>query len=118
MLDRLKTMMDHMRDHREIERMDARELGELGLSRGQLHEIVDTPEKVAARMAAMALRHGITTEDLESYRQDYVDLLHTCAHCSETDACRRFLNDTAAPAEAATFCPNHAEYTTLVGQPT
>ncbi len=117
MLDRLKTMMDHLRDHLEIERMDARELEELGLSRGQLHEIVDTPEKVAARMAAMAQRHGVMVEDLETFRQDYAELLHTCAHCRETGACADFLRDPRAPATAATFCPNHAEYQALARTP-
>jgi uncharacterized protein YjiS (DUF1127 family) len=117
MLDRLKTMMEHMREHREIERMDTRELDELGLSRGQLHEIVDTPAAVTERMAEMARRHGIDAVDLETYRQDYAELLHTCAHCHETGACAHFLNDPAAPAEAATFCPNHAEYQSLARQP-
>lgn len=117
MLDRLKEILEHRREHREIAQMDWRDLDDLGLSRGQLLQIVDTPEVVATRLAQMAARHGLTEAELDEYRQDYVQLLATCAHCPETGACAQFLADPTATADLAAFCPNHADYAALAANP-
>ncbi|MBI1218389.1 MAG: DUF1127 domain-containing protein [Rhodobacteraceae bacterium] len=117
MLDRLKALLEHRRELHEIAQMDARDLEDVGLSRGQLLQIVATPDEVAERMARMAARHGLTAVELEEYRQDYAHLLATCAQCHSTGACTHFLADPAASADQATFCPNHEDYVVLTAQP-
>jgi cytochrome c553 len=97
--------------------MDARDLEELGLSRDQMQQIVDTPAAVAARLAQMAARHGLSEAELEAYRQDYAHLLAACAQCHDTGTCAQFLADPVATPDQATFCPNHADYTALATHP-
>lgn len=116
MLERLKAMVEHHREHLEIAQMSDRDLDDLGLTREQLIHVVDTPEDVSRRMLQMAKRHGISEEELEAYRQDFAQLLETCDHCHSAGKCGRFLADPSQPATAATFCPNHAEYLALVGE--
>jgi hypothetical protein len=117
MLDRLKAILEHRRELHEIERMDERELEDLGLSRGQLLQIVDTPGEVAERLARMAERHGLSEAELEEYRQEYAHLLATCAHCQVTGTCAHFLADPSASSDQATFCPNHTDYVALAALP-
>ena len=110
-------ILERRRAHREIDAMELRELDEIGLSRAQLRQIVDTPDEVVQRMTLMAERHGLSDEELDELRQDYAHLLATCAHCHATGTCAHFLADPAATADQATFCPNHADYTALAVHP-
>lgn len=116
MLERLKAMVEHRREHAEIAQLSERDLDDLGLTREQLLNVVDTPEDVSRRMLQMAARHGISEEELENYRQDFAVLLGTCAHCHSVGTCGRMLADPTEPAEAATFCPNHKDYLALVAE--
>ncbi|MDE3079815.1 MAG: DUF1127 domain-containing protein [Paracoccaceae bacterium] len=114
MLERLKAMLDHHREHLEIAQMSERDLDDIGLTREQLLNVVDTPEEVSRRVLQMAARHGISEHELESYRQDFAILLDNCAHCHSVGKCGRMLADPTQTAEDATFCPNHEEYLALV----
>lgn len=104
---------EHRRELKEIDALDDRALDEIGLSRSQLREIVETPDAVAARMTAMARRHGLDPEAIEQNRQDYAHLLDTCAHCHATGQCAAYLADQTRGTAAAGFCPNHADYLAL-----
>lgn len=120
MLKALRGLRDHFhavqerrRELRDIAALDPRALDEIGLSRGQLRRIAETPAAVNARMLEMARRHSLDPAKLEACRQDYAELLDTCAHCRATAACAAYLAEPSHGPYAAGFCPNHKDYLAL-----
>lgn len=92
-----------------------RDLAELGLSRDQAARLAALPAAVPARMRGVAAIFGLTPEDIEANRADWIELAEVCAGCSATRPCRAMLEGPAGatPAEAAAFCPNALHYAFL-----
>lgn len=115
MFDILSRALERRRRHREVDAIDERGLDELGLSRGELHTLVDAPATVIARLSEMAFRHGLDDAKLARSAHDYAQMVDACEHCAATRECRSFLSDPAADVAAAGFCPNRAVYRELAG---
>ncbi len=65
------------------------ELSDIGAYRGrQLREIVEMPEEVRRRMAAMARVFGVAEARLTDNRAEYVEVLTLCAACRALGQCR------------------------------
>ena len=113
MFDRLLSWIDRVRALREVDGLDERELGDLGLSRAGLRNVVAAPREVTDRMLAMAARHGLGPQELRGHNQDIAGMVESCRSCESLGACRAFLADPGDDPARAVFCPNHATYEAL-----
>ena len=68
MFERLKGMIERNRQLREIEGMDARELGDMGLERDELSALIQTPAEVLARQSEMARKFDLEDSDFGPHR--------------------------------------------------
>jgi hypothetical protein len=63
----LTTLQKRTRATREIDLLETNTLDDVGLSRNQFRRLTLTPASVMHRMLAMAQRHGVTAEVLETH---------------------------------------------------
>lgn len=113
----LKDMRERRRAVREVDTLSPRDLEEVGLTRGELRELVQTPGEIITRQMEMAFRHGLTDRDFAKHRHDYAAMVLICRDCRSVDTCRHFLAAPNAPLTEATFCPNAESYRDLAGLP-
>lgn len=101
-------------DLTEIAALSDSELADIGASRTELLKIVEMPDEVPARMAAMARVFGVDEARLTANRAEYVEDLMTCADCRAVVRCRqeRARGDAADPARC-TFCKNAGHFAAL-----
>ncbi|MCX7888990.1 MAG: DUF1127 domain-containing protein [Rhodobacteraceae bacterium] len=109
----LSGWLEKRRQDDEIDALSARDLDEIGLSRGELHRIVDAPADVVVRQGLMAGRFGLTDLDFQFNRHDYAASLAQCGACAAAVECAAFLDDPGAPAAEARFCPNRDIFAAL-----
>lgn len=107
MFQRIKTLVDHWHELREVESLTDRDLDDLGMTREQVEAFVRMPNDVPDRVAAMARIFGLTDEELKANHEAYMDLLHTCSHCKARRACSVVLEraEFATPQDVG-FCMN------------
>lgn len=111
MFTRIRTLLDRWHELTAVDELDERELDDLGLTRGQLRELVAIPADVPARVARMAELFGIPESALQESRADYLELLGTCQHCRDARTCtRKFETGAMAGPAQAGFCPNAEIY--------
>ncbi|ESW60198.1 MAG: hypothetical protein Q27BPR15_13260 [Rhodobacter sp. CACIA14H1] len=110
MLDRIRALLDRWHQLKTVEQLTDRDLDDLGMTRAQIQAFVTMPADVPDRVARMAALFGIPEADLKANHADYLELLGTCAHCTERTACARLLHTSGARAQEATFCPNTPIY--------
>jgi hypothetical protein len=106
MFDRLKRIIAIWHDQAEIMALTQRDLDELEVTRAQLLHLAAMPPEIPARMNAMAAIFGVAPEDLQYPRQDYVQMLDTCAACKALRECDHLLSDPSAHPAHCGFCPN------------
>lgn len=114
MRGRIQAMLERRRQMQEAAALTPADLHDLGLSRGQLDAIMRAPETMPARMVAMARVFGLTEAQVGGGHPTHVDLLTTCATCTETRRCQRALarGDALRPDDCG-FCPNAEVYEDL-----
>ncbi|WP_434613740.1 DUF1127 domain-containing protein [Tabrizicola sp. M-4] len=112
MLTRLRALLDRWHQLKAVEALTDRDLDDLGMTRAQVMAFATMPADVPDRVARMAAIFGIPEADLKANYADYLELLGTCAHCTDRAACSLMLRkgDIARPQDA-TFCPNAPIYT-------
>ena len=116
MLEALKEKLQRRRDLREIAAMSDSDLDDIGLSRGELSDLVETDGAVIARQMEMAWRHGVTNNVFGIARHDYAQIVQRCRDCGATGDCAKYLADPTRPASEATFCPNADAYRELAAE--
>lgn len=111
MRERIQAIFDYWRQQRELAKLDERELGDLGLSRDQLHLLANAPATLPDRVAAMARVFGLTEAEIKREYGTYLELLTACATCGATRHCHEALAhaETLHPADCG-FCPNKPVY--------
>lgn len=110
MLTRLRALLDRYAQLKTVEALTDRDLDDLGMTRAQIAAFVTMPADVPDRVARMAAIFGISEADLKANHADYLELLGTCAHCTERTACAHLLHKGDAQPKDATFCPNTPLY--------
>lgn len=110
MLRFLISFQKRIRATREIDSLDTNVLDDFGLNRSQLRRLALTPTSVMRRMVAMAARHGVRAEALDTHGRDRAAFAERCAKCRQTRECGAYLADQSAATEQAAFCPNHTEF--------
>lgn len=107
MFQRIKALVDHWHQLKEVDSLTDRDLDDLGMTRDQVEAFVRMPADVPDRVAAMATIFGLTESQIKADHDAYVDLLHTCGHCRDRGACALVLErgDLSRPADAG-FCKN------------
>ena len=115
MMERFLTLFRRSRDRNDLMAMSDRELADLGVSRAQALELVNLPDDVPGRVAAMGRIFGLSEAELTANRDLWHGLLETCHHCAALPTCARFMASAEAEPAKAGFCPNRAEFTELMG---
>lgn len=115
MMERFLMLFRRSRDRNELMALSDRELADLGVSRAQALELVNLPDDVPARVAAMGRLFGLGEAELTANRDLWHELLETCHHCAALPTCARFMASGAPEPANAGFCPNRAEFTELMG---
>lgn len=116
MLTRIRALIDRWQQIKSLEALTDRDLADLGMTRDQVRDFILMPPDVPNRVARMAAIFGIPEADLKAHHADYLELLGTCAHCTDRAACSVILRneDVARPQDAA-FCPNGERFAALHG---
>lgn len=96
----------------ELEALTDRMLADIGLTRSQLETFSRMPEDTPQRMTEMAKAVGLSETDLRARYDRYLEMLGTCAKCTDRLACARALaaKGTTARDSAYSFCPNVPEF--------
>lgn len=110
MLGFLKSFQKRMRAINEVDSIEPNVLEDFGLNRAQFRRLALTPDSVMRRMSAMAERHGVNPQMLDTNSRDRAAFAGRCANCSKTSECADFLADRHAGIEQAAFCPNHLDF--------
>lgn len=107
MFQRIKALVDHWHQMKEVASLTDRDLDDLGMTRDQVEAFVRMPNDVPDRVAAMAKIFGLTEAQIRADHDSYVELLHTCGNCRDRGACALVLErgDLSRPADAG-FCLN------------
>ena len=111
MFQRIKALVDHWHQLKEVDSLTVRDLDDLGMTRDQVESFVRMPHDVPDRVAAMAQIFGLTADQIKADHEAYIDLLYTCGHCKDRGACRRVLDrgEASRPADAD-FCLNKTAF--------
>ncbi len=111
--DRLFAIFDRWRALRDVAQMTDRELEDLGMTRGQMADLMRMPADSAERMLKMAAVFGLTEDEVKAHHDEYMELLGTCGTCGARGPCARTLANPGADAaeQASHFCPNAGVYT-------
>lgn len=111
MFERLKVLVGHWHQMKEVESLTERDLDDLGMSREQVNAFVRMPHDVPDRVAAMGQIFGLTEHQLRLHHDEYTSLLYTCGGCKERGACALVLErgELSRPADAD-FCLNKAAF--------
>jgi Family of unknown function (DUF6455) len=111
MLERIRTLLDHLREVKEANALSDRDLDDLGMSRAQLLDFIDMPRDISDRVSAMAAIFGVPEADLKRNHAEWLDLLTTCGKCHERSVCAHALAHASeiAPSDCG-FCGNHAAF--------
>lgn len=114
MLERIRTLINHLSKVKEINTLTDRDLDDLGMSRSQLLDFLAMPHDISDRVTAMAAIFGVPEEELKRNHAEWIDLLTTCGQCHERTACAQALAhpDETTPASCS-FCGNHAAFEAL-----
>ena len=116
MFEKVKDKLHLRQVHREIDKMSAAQLKDLGVHRDELRLIVGVDGAINRRQTAMAALHDLDADDLNRDRHELAMIVRTCRDCRSVAKCEQLLADPDARAQDAEFCPNHAEYRSLSGQ--
>lgn len=114
MFDRIRALVRRLHEVQEVNALTDRDLDDLGMSRDQVRDFLRMPTDIADRVAAMGAIFGIPEAVLKRDHGLWVDLLSTCGHCADREACARLLalGDKANPGQAG-FCGNRAAFADL-----
>lgn len=109
MFDSIKSALQRSRTLHEVRGMSARELDDLGLSRGEVEDFVMIPEATADRLGRMAAIFGMDRQAIRARTDDHLAMLKTCNRCADRTACDLALTrgDLRRPQDCG-FCPNAA----------
>jgi hypothetical protein len=105
MFDRIRALLAHLHDVKEVNSLSDRDLDDLGMSRDQVLAFLRMPRDVTDRVTAMGAIFGIPQADLKRDHAQWVDLLTTCGQCGDRGRCASHLAKGKDKAEV-TFCPN------------
>lgn len=107
MFDRLKTLIQHLKEAQDVDALTDRDLLELGVSRDQLADFLRMPTDVGDRVTAMGAIFGVSEADLKRDHAQWIDLLCVCGHCVDRGACAKVLaRGTTADPAGIDFCAN------------
>jgi hypothetical protein len=107
MFQRIKALVDHWHEMKEVESLTERDLDDLGMTRSQVEAFVRMPHDVPDRVIAMAEIFGLSEAQIKADHDGYVNLLYTCGHCKERGACTLLLErGSLTGPEDARFCLN------------
>lgn len=110
MLARIRALIDRWQQIKTVEALTDRDLSDLGMTRAQILAFIRMPSDVPERVARMAARFAIPETDLTSDHALYLELLGTCATCTERSACAHLLLGSSTTTGDATLCPNAPHY--------
>lgn len=117
MFDRIRTLIQHLHDVTEANALSDRDLADLGISRDQMLQFLRMPQDISERVAAMGAIFGVPEADLKRDHGQWIDLLTTCGHCADREACSKVLaKGSAAQPSEATFCGNRSTFTDFAAQ--
>ena len=111
MFDWLKRLNTRRRDAADLAEFGGREFADMGVSRAQAFTLAGMPGEVIDRVQAMGNVFGLDAAELTRARAEWVEMIETCAQCSNIPQCRRFLRQDGHPGpQGAGFCPNRAVF--------
>lgn len=90
----------------ELEELDDRTLGELGLTRDQIPLVVRAYPAATKQFTQMLARVGLDTKEAPLDASTRGDLYRTCTMCAKRRRCRRWLASTKDVDGYPAFCPN------------
>lgn len=90
----------------ELERLDDRELADVGLMRWQIPVFVKKHPTADRLLSEMLARLGLEADENLRSRLMHDDVYRNCVMCREHGRCRRWLDEAGAVADAPAFCPN------------
>ncbi len=113
--ERLDAWNERRELKRQLARVTAEEIDDLGLSRDEFRALALMPQEQVARMEEMARINGLDPARLDRGRDLQVAIGLTCAQCKDQRHCREALA-TGALAPETTFCPNVETYRMLAAE--
>lgn len=114
MFARIRSLIDRLHEVQEANALSDRDLDDLGMSREQVLSFLKMPRDINERVAAMGRIFGLSQAQLKQDHALWVELLDTCGHCTDRDACARLLaRGDGARASEATFCRNRDAFADL-----
>lgn len=115
MFERIRALIAHWQELKEIDAMSDRDLDDLGMSREQVRAFALMPADVPDRVAAMGRIFGLPEAELKRDHAMWIELLETCGHCSDRGACGLALaQGTLTRAADCGFCRNRGNFFALV----
>lgn len=107
MFERIKALIQHWNEVREVDALSDRELDDLGMTRAQVESFVRMPHDVPDRVLAMAQIFGLSEVDVKANHAEWLELLETCGSCHDRGACKLVLErgELSRPSECS-FCLN------------
>ena len=95
------------------EKLEDRDLADLGLSRSDLAMLRSGEPGAHERITAMARQFGLQQSDLNTHLEISLALAENCGHCQEAKTCHKALQRGEALPEDK--CPNAGIYRSLSG---
>ena len=90
----------------ELERLDERELADVGLARWQIPKFVRAHPDAERLLSEMLSRLGLVDDERLRTRLTHDDVYLSCAMCRERGRCRRWLAEPGTATAPPAFCPN------------
>lgn len=105
--------MRQMRELRQISQMEARQFGDLALTRSDLMTLAGGAADARERLEKTAEKLGIPAIDLRRERWRALDMARACANCERRGLCRRWQAGEGNREDYRLFCPNAADFAEL-----
>ena len=105
-VDQVAIWYDRRMMAEELEGLDDRTLGELGLARDQIPLVVRAYPAATKQFTQMLARVGLDTKEAPLDATTRGDLYRVCTMCTKRRRCRRWLASTEDVDGYPAFCPN------------
>ncbi|MCF8511141.1 MAG: DUF1127 domain-containing protein [Rhodobacteraceae bacterium] len=111
MFNRIKSLIAHWNEVREVNALTDRDLADLGLSRAQVEAFVHMPHDVPDRVMAMSAIFGLGETEVKANHAAWLELLETCGTCHNRGACALVLErgELSRPQDCS-FCLNAHQF--------